>query len=165
MAVDIFAPMFQFGAQIIKSYREVAESNDVAKRNAMLIEFQQAVIQFNGMLATVQQQNTSLAADKRELEEKIVCMETWETEKKRYFMATPFQGATVYALKKIMADGQPAHYLCANCYHAGKPSILQIASDKNACTSFLCSICKMAAQTGYRGPATPQYCEDIQSSQ
>ncbi len=51
-------------------------------------------------------------------------MKAWETEKQRYQMVEPWGGCVAYALKETMANGEPAHLICTNCYQDGRKSIL-----------------------------------------
>jgi Zn finger protein HypA/HybF involved in hydrogenase expression len=102
----------------------------------------------------------------RDLEKQIANMEAWETQKQRYQMASPCAGSTVYALKKSMADGEPPHYLCANCYQQRKPSIMQNAQISSqirysGTTCFKCPVCKSETPTGYNGPVLAKYVEDM----
>lgn len=148
---------------LAKSAMDMSATSDATKRNAQLVEFQHAIIQFNSLLASIQIENAALTSDKRNLEAKITEMNDWKAEKGRYKLATPYSGAMVYALQKSMSNDEPAHYLCTNCYKSGKPSILQLAKDKDQWASFACPICKSAAQTGYRGSPNPKYFEDIEA--
>jgi len=101
----------------------------------------------------------------RELEEELTKVRAWETEKQRYKLVAPFTGAMVYALKKSMSDGEPPHYICANCYQDGKRSILQNGKTKEkegtGWTTFICTACKSEARTPYRGGIPAKYAEDV----
>ncbi len=68
---------------------------------------------------------SDLLTIKRELEEKISNMETWNTEKDRYKLKNIQPGVTVYALKEGMESGEEHHYLCPTCYNRRQKSILQ----------------------------------------
>lgn len=59
----------------------------------------------------------------RELEEQIANKEAWNAQKQRYRLATPYSGVTAFALQKAMSNGEPPHYVCANCFQGGKLAI------------------------------------------
>lgn len=66
-----------------------------------------------------------LTKEKRDLEHKVMQLEAWEREKERYELKALGIGIVAYALKPAMSNGEPGHYLCANCYAVGKKSFLQ----------------------------------------
>jgi hypothetical protein len=103
----------------------------------------------------------------RDLEEEICRMKAWEAEKQRYKLVSPVRGAFVFALKKDVSNGEPPHYLCANCFKQGKPSILNDlpGSKDDHWHYWTCPNCKSRARTGYAGPSQTKYVEDIQPRQ
>jgi hypothetical protein len=70
------------------------------------------------------EKNQSLLKEKDALEAKIVCLKAWDSDKVRYVLHEPQPGVVAYALKKSMANGEPAHWLCPNCYQNLKKSLL-----------------------------------------
>lgn len=131
-------------------------------------EIQAATIDLNGKIIDAQQQlfsvnqaQTAQADRIRELESQIAAMENWNTEKQRYQMATPYSGVTVYAVKKSMSEGEPPHYLCANCFQSRKRSILANTTAKDGHIAIVCAACKFIAQTRWRGLGPAKYAEDI----
>jgi Zn finger protein HypA/HybF involved in hydrogenase expression len=135
-----------------------------------MAEVQTKAIELNGKILAAQHElfaaNAAQAAfieRIRELEKQITDMKAWETEKQRYKLASPVGGSIVYALQKSMSDGEPAHYICANCYQDGKKSILQ-NSFGHSWTTFVCPVCKSEATTGYSGHVRPNYAEELKRS-
>lgn len=59
------------------------------------------------------------------LEAKVAGFENWERQKQRYQAKQFDPGITVYELKADMAEGEPIHHACPNCYAEGKARILQ----------------------------------------
>jgi hypothetical protein len=102
----------------------------------------------------------ALLEDKGQLEKELAQIKAWGTEKQRYQLVSPCEGATVYALKKAVSNGEPPHYICTNCYQQGKPSILQNFHPKDGWTVFVCSVCKSQVPTGYNGRVPAQYAEE-----
>ena len=158
---DALAALIKFGPSITKMATDFISTSDAAKRNAQLIDFQNAVIGFQSLIASVQQENATLIQEKRDSEEALKRMENWGAEKKRYKLATPFSGVTVYALQKEMSGGEPAHYLCANCFKQGKQSLIANTTTKEGWIALACSACKFSAQTRWRGIGPAQYAEEI----
>ena len=72
-------------------------------------------------------QEAQSAAAKRiaELEQQIVQLKDWESEKQRYELKDTGQGSLAYALKEVVEGGEPEHWLCPACYQQGKKSILK----------------------------------------
>lgn len=164
---EALAALIKMAPSLAKLGIDLASTPDAAKRNAQLIEFQQALIGLNALVASVQQENATLARMKSDAEEELKRMKDWEGQKARYQLAAPFPGCMVLALKKDMSAGQPAHYLCAACYHNGKPSILQSREGKprkeggRVFSVFACPGCGAEATTKWMQAVTPQYLEDI----
>lgn len=65
-----------------------------------------------------------------------------ETEKDRYELKKVATGAFAYVLKESMANGQPPHWICTQCYQNRKKSFLQIATTAPERKVFYkCSVC------------------------
>ena len=139
--------LVQMAPSLAKLATDLVSASDTTKRNAQLIEFQNAIIGFQSLIATVQQENASLIQQKRDAEEELKRMEDWETEKQRYKLATPYSGVTVYALQQAMSNGEPPHYICANCFQNRKKSILANSTAKDGFIAIICAACRFTAQT------------------
>lgn len=148
---------------VAKLVTEIAGASEAAQRNAQLIQFQNALIGLNSILASVQQDNATLTQQKRDAEEELKRMKDWETEKKRYKMVAAHQGSFVFALKREMSNGESPHYLCANCFKQGKPSILNdLAVNKSdSWHSWVCPNCPSKNPTGLLGASQTKYAEDF----
>lgn len=152
--------LIELGGGLAKSAMGLVSATDEAKRNAMLIEFQNAIIQFQSMIATVQAENAALVRQKGDLEKELEKSKNWEAEKSRYKMTAAYRRVTAYAIKKSMSNGEPPHYICANCYHDGKRSVLQQARDKQGLIIIVCSACGAKADTGQPIVGAPKYAEE-----
>ena len=129
------------------------------------IELNQKIISAQHEIFAAHTAQTALIQRVGELEKQIANMEAWETEKQRYQMVIPYPGATVYALKKTMSEGEPAHYVCASCYQTGKRSILQCREPTVGkgvrLAVFSCPACKSETHTIYSDCNTAKYAEEV----
>jgi len=79
-----------------------------------------------------------------QLEKEVAHFKTWNAnEKERYELKNVDTGAMVFSLKKDCAAGEPAHWLCANCFQQGKKGFMQ-PQKPNAVShfgSYKCGIC------------------------
>jgi hypothetical protein len=71
-----------------------------------------------------QSQYEALAEVKRQLEQKIMEYEEWDSEAGRYELKEIAKGIFVYVLKPEHASGEPTHWLCPNCFQERQKSIL-----------------------------------------
>lgn len=145
---------------LAKAGADIASASDQAKRNAQLIEFQQAVIGLQSNLASIQAENASLANRNRELEVELARLGDWENDKQRYSLVNPWEGAAVYALKQSHSNSEAPHWLCANCYQARKKTFLNQIADKNGWTSIACPNCRSQFQSPWRGQIPAKFAED-----
>jgi hypothetical protein len=125
------------------------------------IELNQAIIDAQHQIFAANAAQSQLVERVRQLEGQIAAMENWDAESQRYKMATPYSGVTVYAVQKTMSNGEPPHYLCANCFQSRKRSILANSTAKDGHIAIVCAACKFVAQTRWRGVGPAKYAEDI----
>ncbi len=105
----------------------------------------------------------ALLEEKSQLEKELAKVKAWEIQKQRYQLVVPFSGCTVYALKKSMSNGEPPHYICANCYQDGKCSMIQHTKTKDRWIVLSCSACKSEGHTGFSGIGPAEYAEDVKT--
>jgi hypothetical protein len=143
---------------------DMAAAKDEVERNKLLIEFQKSVIAANFQVATLQQDVSTLKGTIEDLKRETMRQEDWERESKRYALYDPGFGVAVRALKESMSNGEPPHYLCANCFNDGKKTVLyfgHIAGNRNHHDEALfCKSCKTESPTGYSGGSKPKYPPD-----
>lgn len=142
---------------LAKAGADIAASSDEAKRNSQLIEFQRVIIQLQSSIAAIQLQNASLVKDKADLERKIGELTDWEREKSRYSLATIWDGSVAYALRESQSNGEPAHWLCTNCFSTGKKSLLNPVEGSNRFFGVKCAVCGTFIQGPWRNAAKPEY--------
>lgn len=140
--------------------KAIAEATDASQRRAQLIEFQDAIINANTMIASVQQQNLSLLREKDDLEKQIVQLKNWDAEKQRYALVSIFEGtASVIAMKESISNGEPPHWLCPNCFQSGKKSFLHPYREDRQPLRFgvSCSACPTKIPGPWSSPAPAEY--------
>jgi hypothetical protein len=81
-------------------------------------------------ILSAQQEQAALLERVRELEKQMADLETWETEKQRYELKTVYPGGLARVMKSGMENGEPPHWLCANCYENRKKSYLQTSESR-----------------------------------
>jgi hypothetical protein len=117
MVAEVFA-----GLGALKTAFDIARGlkdiDDATRRNAAVIELQERIL-------SAQQSQSRLIDTVSDLEKKIAEMNAWAAEKERYELRAISPGIFVFALKPSMTNGEPSHYICANCCAAGKKSYLQ----------------------------------------
>ena len=84
-----------------------------------------AVIDLQKEILAAQQAQFSLVERVRDLESRLTKFENWEAEKQRYELKAIAPGIFALSLKPAMSNGEPLHYICANCCAVGKKSYLQ----------------------------------------
>ena len=142
---------------LAKAGADIASASDEAKRNAQLIEFQRVIIQLQSSIAAVQNQNASLLREKDDLEKQIVQLKHWEAEKQRYALVTIWDGGVAYAQKASMSQGEAPHWLCANCFHGGKKSILNPFVGTYGLFGVRCAVCGSNIQGPWTNAIAPEY--------
>jgi hypothetical protein len=157
---DPITALFSSVSAIAKTARDLADTADTAKRNAQLIEFQQAVIGLQSSVAAVQAQNASLASRVRELEEDLARTQAWEVEKRRYMLVSPWAGATLYALKRDAVDPEVPHWLCPNCFNKSHKVHLAQVDSNDGWIIVVCPACELTMATPFRNGVAAKYAED-----
>lgn len=92
--------------------------HDVAARDRAVIELQKEIL-------SAQEAQSALIKRVGELENEVTDLKNWETDKKRYQLTDIGGGVVALALKPAMSNGEPMHYLCADCAAKGEKSYLQ----------------------------------------
>jgi rubrerythrin len=115
-----------------------------AERQAKVIELQSVILAAQSSAIAAQSDQFAMLEEVRALEKEIARVKAWEAQKRRYKLHAPWGGAAVYALKKSMSDGEPAHWICTHCYEDGRRSILQFGYRKEGGPAYLCPSCEAA---------------------
>lgn len=121
MVAEIYAGVGAFKAMFDMA-KALKDINDAAVRNGAVIELQQQIL-------GAQVEQAALLDRVGYLEKEMTRFETWDAEKQRYVMKEVESGSIAYALKADTANAEPAHWICAGCYHSGRKSVLQNVGD------------------------------------
>ena len=121
MDIVTAASAFSQAHQIIKVLLDLkVDSETLGKITAL----QSVLAEAQTSQLALLEQNSSLLKIKTELEKEITRLETWANESKRYQLHEIQSGVVAYALKESHANGEPPHWLCANCYNNEQKSVL-----------------------------------------
>lgn len=121
------------------------------------IELQQIILSAQSSALSAQSEHFSLLEKIRHLEKEIAQVKAWETEKQRYKLSSPWEGALTYSLKESMANGEPAHWICTSCYEDGRKSILNPIKSKDTWYLLVCPVCNSQIQSPWRSAVHPQF--------
>lgn len=98
---------------------------DAVALNDAKIGLQGAIIEAQSSLLSAQEAQTVNLKRIDQLEQEIVQLKDWQTEKQRYELKDTGQGTLAYTLRTGMEDGEPQHWLCPSCFQQGRKSMLQ----------------------------------------
>ena len=152
----------------LKTATEILKNVHTNKQTKELREsvqnLQSALIDTQTEAIAVLSHMTELRTENDRLRARLKAIEDWNSQENRYLMVCPWKNSgQVYALKKIEASGEPPHYLCTNCFHQRRKSILNpvVQRGSGSFIALVCPLCKSSLDTGYRGIDNPVYAEDI----
>lgn len=109
---------------------------------SQITSLQKVVFEAQGNALSAQSDYMSLVQSKTDLEQEIVRLKDWGAERENYKLTDLGRGSTAYALKPSVRPTQEPHWLCTNCYHDHKKSILQPQGNIEGETVWACAACK-----------------------
>ncbi len=128
---------------------------------AKVIELQQIILCAQESALRANTDQFELMNELKILREQLEGVNKWMEERNRYVLhkSNVTSGGVVYALLKSEAKtGEPAHFLCPECYELGGKSILMNSgSERAGFTKWVCNKCKLEIPTGYRGPVSADF--------
>lgn len=130
--------------------RGLKEIDDVAKRNAAVIDLQRAILE-----AQSAQQDLLNKAEK--LEKRVHELESWEEERKQYDRFQPGPGIFTYA-RRDESNGEEGSFpqLCPSCFHGRFKSFLNSETwNPGRCEMLVCRDCGWHAYV--HGMASPEH--------
>lgn len=141
-------------------------ANTLTAINEVKIGLQERVMEAREALTAAQEAQSTSLQRIRDLEQEIVQLKDWEAEKQRYQLNAIDRGAFAYMLKPGMENGEPPHWLCANCFGKRHKSFLQFkgqdarspvtGGSRGDHSNYGCDTCKGAVKVYYtRNPLTP----------
>lgn len=135
----------------------IVKAKNQSDVTAKAIELQSVIIGLQSSIFDTRDALSSLQEENRQLKESAMRREHFGSDMARYALTPIRPGSVAYALKQSMSNGEPPHYICANCYQNGKKVTLSCGAYKELWYAFICPTCKVAIATGYRGPSEAQY--------
>lgn len=134
-----------------------------AEVQAKVIELQQIILSAQESALRANADQFELMNELKILREQLEEIHKWSEEKNRYVLhkSNATSGGVVYALLKSESrEGEPAHFLCPECYELGSKSILMNSSnERSSFTKWVCNKCKLEIPTGYRGAVSADFVE------
>jgi hypothetical protein len=116
MVAEVF-----MGINALKSAFDLAKGikdiDDRTRLNDVVIELQEKIL-------SAQQSQSALVETVGNLEKEVTDLKAWDADKARYKLHDVGDGLMTYALKEGMENGEPPHYICANCYAKNQKSFL-----------------------------------------
>lgn len=124
---------------LLKGFNQLKTEAEVAQKT---IELNQIIAGIQTDLFEAQSSYTAAISRIDELEKELVAVKNWSTEKQRYQLYELAPGSFVYRLKTEMANSEPIHDICPQCYEQGVKSILQFNGYESAFHKYSCSRCQ-----------------------
>ena len=145
---------------LVKGVKAVSEGLAVQD---VQIELGQRIIEAQAALNAAMAAQTEAAERICELEQEIVHLKDWSAERERYHLVNADRGAFVYMPKPGMENGEPAHWLCTNCFNQGRKSFMLFkgqdvsrAGSRGNESTYGCDSCGSNLKVFYRAkPAYP----------
>jgi hypothetical protein len=129
---------------------------DQAMIQEKVVELTSQIIAAQQGAITANSAQSSLLERIRELEEELVKLKTWETEKKRYALRQIWESAFAYMPKAGMEDSEPPHWLCHTCYQQARKSFLTSSSVTGRDSIWSCASCPTTMRIpSYFYPGSP----------
>lgn len=143
-----------------------ATAGSVAINDAK-IELQSAIIEAQSGLLAAQEAQAANLRRIDQLEQEIVQLKDWSAERERYEPVDIYRGSIAYMPKEGVEEGQPPHWLCANCFEQRRKSFLQFKGQDRTPTGgrglecvYACNACMGTVKVDYR--TKPAYREPPQ---
>ena len=126
-----------------------------AKIGSVQVALQSKILEALQSLFEAQQAQSAAIDRIRELEQEIMRLKSWESEKQRYQLEQIGTGAFAYVQKPGVENPEAPHWLCANCYARRQKSFLQFQTQMNPNGSrsdkstYGCHACKGTIKVSY----------------
>ena len=133
---------------LIDTAKKVVSLKSAVKDQAQLSALQQALINAQSATLELQQEYAALVAMKEQLEKQVAQLKAWDEDKANYELKPLAPGVLAYAYAPKTEPTKPPHWLCPNCWHEAKKSILYLDHQRSA---WRCPACR----TDYPLPPQP----------
>jgi hypothetical protein len=129
-------------AAIGKLAADIAAANDTTKRNALLIEFQKALIEAQSTTFSEQLKNASLANRNQELEAECARLREQVAALGQFDLVEISHGLFARVGSGSTEPLKSAHKYCATCFDNGRKSVLQLQLGEMRKRGLYCANCK-----------------------
>ncbi|MGJ4995760.1 hypothetical protein ACQR0Z_15140 [Bradyrhizobium sp. HKCCYLS3077] len=103
-----------------------------------------------------QQAQSELLGRVEQLEKEVRGLKDWTEDKKRYVLSQLRENVLVYSLRPDLANGEPSHSLCPDCYSSHYKSVLVGQTwSPGRCQVLVCNGCGWVAYL--TGMAVPEH--------
>jgi hypothetical protein len=120
-AIDGLTNSLRAVAELTKALKDISDPGAIP---TTIYELAKEIMSAQSCALAVQSEQFDLAQGKRELEEEIVRLRAWNTERYRYQLQSVGPGANAYVVKETMRGSDPVHWICADCFQIGKKRFL-----------------------------------------
>jgi hypothetical protein len=120
-AIDGLTTSLRAVAEITKVMKDISDASLIQTK---IYELTKEILSAQSCALAVQSEQFDLAQSKRDLEEEIVRLKAWNTERYRYQLQSVGPGANAYVVKETMRGSEPVHWICADCFQSGKKRFL-----------------------------------------
>lgn len=134
---------------------EAAKSMDnIAHVKGKVVDMLDLILRAHGAAVQTQAQLLMMLQENFELKNQISSVNQWQNTAERYELKD-FGGNTfAYSLRTELADQEPPHLLCPNCFQLQRKSILQFSHDTPSNQKlYNCSACTNQYMLGHRSRA------------
>lgn len=133
------------------------ELKTLSEVQGKIIDLQRAILDAQSSALSANADQSEMVEEISALKKEISDIKAWETQKKRYKLVAPWDGALVYALKETMSKSEPPHWICTKCYEDGRKSILNPEQNERRRYVFICPVCGAKAQSPYTSAMKQEY--------
>lgn len=135
---------------LVSTTKNILNLTQDAKVKAAIGDLQSKLLDSQSAYLGLLGEHQLLLAENAELKEELRKAKEFKADAERYKLTTPAPGFSAYALKSACADGEPPHWLCANCLANGVKSFLQLSQHDSferrffdqSSTHIFCATCK-----------------------
>lgn len=108
---------------LISANKSLSNYNELV---AAVSEVYAKLITAQSVAMASQEKQSTLTQRITELEKEIMQLKDWNREAERYQLTELTSGVFAYMVKSGMENGEPSHYLCANCFSQREKTILHL---------------------------------------
>jgi hypothetical protein len=137
-AVDGLTTSLRAVAEITKDLKEISDTSQLSTK---IHELTKQILSAQSYALVVQSEQFALAQSKCKLDEEIIRLKAWNTERYRYQLQSVGPGAIAYVVKETMRGSEPVHWICPDCFQNSKKHFLNESHSDLHHVYFKCAEC------------------------